>query len=60
MVAAARHQPLVGEAGRHPDVDQRDVGLVGADLAQEVLRISGLADDVHAGLLQQAHYALTQ
>src|SRR3954453_3562301 len=55
-----RPQTLVGLRRRHPDVDQRDVGLVGADLAQQVLRVSGLADDVHAGLLQQAYDALTQ
>src|SRR3954451_4447758 len=55
-----RTQTLVGLRRRHADVDQRDVGLVCADLAQQVLRVSGLADDVHAGLLQQAYDALTQ
>ena len=54
-------QPLVGVAWRHPHVDDRDVGLVGADLAQQVLRIACLADDVDAVLLlQQPSEALTQ
>jgi hypothetical protein len=45
---------------RHPDVDDGDVGLVGADLAHQVLRVTGLADDVEARLFEQAHETLAQ
>ena len=37
-----RPQPVVGEVRRHPDVDHRDVGLVRADLAQQVRRVARL------------------
>ena len=53
-------QALVGVGRRHAHVDDRDVGLVGADLAQQVLGVAGLADDLEAGLLEQAHDALAQ
>ena len=55
-----RPQALVGVRRRHPDVDDRDVGLVGADLAQQVLGVAGLADDVEARLFEQAHETLAQ
>jgi len=33
---------------------------VRADLAQQVLGVAGLCDDLEAGLLEQAHEALAQ
>jgi len=32
--------------GRHPHVDDRHIGLVGAHLAKQLVAITGLADDV--------------
>src|SRR3954454_15629586 len=57
---AGRAQPLVGVAGRHADVDDRDVGLVGADLAEQVLGVAGLAGDLEAGVLEQPDETLAQ
>ena len=45
---------------RHADVDHRDVGLVRAHLAQEVLAVARLADDLEAGVLEQPHRAAAQ
>ena len=59
-ISARRAQPLVGVRRRHADVDDRDVGLVGADLAQQVLGVAGLGDDLEARLLEQARDALAQ
>ncbi len=53
-------QALVGVGRRHPHVHDRDVGLVRADLAHQVLGVAGLADDVEARLLEQADEALAQ
>jgi hypothetical protein len=55
-----RAQPVVCVGRRHADVDHRDVGLVGVDLAQQVLGVAGLADDLEAPLLEQPHHALAQ
>ena len=55
-----RAQALVGVRRRHPDVDDRDVGLVGADLAHQVLGVAGLAHDLEARFLEQAAQALAQ
>ena len=49
-----RPQAVVGVVGRHLDVDDRDVRLVRADLAQEVGRVAGLGDDLEAGVAEQA------
>ncbi len=49
-----RLQPLVGVSGGHLDVDDRDVWLVCADLAQEIVEVAGLGDDLEAGVLEQA------
>jgi hypothetical protein len=49
-----RDEPLVGVRGRHADVDDRDVGVVGADLQQQLLGVAGLADDLEAAVLEQA------
>ena len=53
-------QALVGVRGRHPHVDDGDVGPVGADLAQQVLGVARLAGDLEARLLQQACETLAQ
>src|SRR5262249_3530614 len=42
------------------DVDDRDIGLVGADLAQQILGVGRLADDLDPGLVEQACYPLPQ
>ena len=53
-------QALVGVRRRHADVDDRDVGLVGAHLAQQLVGVAGLADDVEARVLEQARDARAQ
>ena len=53
-------QALVGVRGRHAHVHDRDVGLVRADLAHQVLGVAGLADDVEARFLEQARETLAQ
>ena len=55
-----RPQAVVGVVGGHPDVDDRDVGLVGAHLAQQVLGVGRLADDLDPGLVEQARDPLPQ
>ena len=44
----ARLQALVGVGGGHLDVDDCDIGLVCAHLAQQVVEVAGLADDFEA------------
>ena len=53
-------QALVGVGRRHPDVDHRDVGMVGSDLAQQILGVAGLAGHFEAGFLEQARQTLAQ
>ena len=55
-----RAQAVVGVGRRHADVDDRHVGLVRVDLAQQVLGVAGLADHVEAPLLEQPHDPLAQ
>ena len=57
---ARRLQALVGVLGRHADVDHGDVGAVRADLAQQVVAVAGLADDLEAGILEHARGAGAQ
>jgi hypothetical protein len=45
---------------RHAHVDHGDIGLVRADLAQQVLGVARLAGDLEARLLQQSRDARTQ
>jgi hypothetical protein len=52
-------QALVGMGRRHADVDHRDVRLVRADLAQQVLAVARVAGDLEARLLQQPPDSLT-
>ena len=58
--AVGRAQALVGVRRRHAHVDHRDVRVVGADLAQQVLGVAGLARDLEPGLLEQARETLAQ
>ena len=53
-------QAVVGVVRGHPDVDDRDVGLVGADLAEQVLGVGRLADDLDPGLVEEAGDPLPQ
>ena len=43
--------------GRHLDVDDRDVGIVGAHFAHEVIEVPGLRDDFEARVLKQAGHS---
>ena len=49
-----RAQAVVGVVGRHPHVDDRDVGLVRADLAHQVVGVARLRDDLEARVLEHA------
>jgi len=42
------HHPLVGMGRRHTDVDDRDSGPMHGDVAQEIVRVVRLRDDVEA------------
>ena len=53
-----RPQTVVDLARGHADVDDRDVGLVGARLAKQVIRVGCLRHDVESGVLQQPRDAL--
>src|SRR5262245_14662351 len=55
-----RGEALVGVARGHPDVDDRHVGVVAANLEQQVVRGRRLADDLEAGLLEDARDPLPQ
>ena len=55
-----RAQPFVGLGRRHPDVDDGDIRLVHRDMAQQVLGIPRLCDDVEACVPEQARDAFTQ
>jgi hypothetical protein len=53
-------QALVRVGRRHANVDHRDVGLMRADLAEQILAVAGLAGDLEARLLQQPRDSLAQ
>jgi len=55
-----RAKPFVGLGRRHPDVDDRDVGLVRADLQQQILRGAALTDYLESRVLEQPRDPLTQ
>ena len=55
-----RAQAVVGEVGRHPHVDDRDVRLVRADLAQQVRRVARASDDLDPRVLEQPRDALAE
>ena len=59
ILRAARSPSSVWLGGIRTSIT-RDVGLVGADLAQQVLGVAGLAGDLEAGVLEQAHETLAQ
>jgi hypothetical protein len=46
--------------GRHPDVDDREVGLVLANEAEQLLAVTRLADDLEVGPREQACKAFAQ
>ncbi len=51
---------LVGERGRHPDVDHGDVGAVFGDGRQQLSRSPGCGGDLASSRPEQLHHALTQ
>jgi hypothetical protein len=53
-----RDEPLVGVGGRHADVRDRHVRLVGADLEEGLLRVLRLAGDLEAAPLEDADQPL--
>src|SRR5919106_3586344 len=53
-------QPVVQALGRHPDVDDRDVGTMRQRLAQKVVGVTRLGDDVVARLAEDPGDALPQ
>src|SRR6185295_19104487 len=55
-----RPEPFVGVRGRHADVDHRDVRLVPAHLAQKLLAVAGLRDDVESRGIEDAHDSLAK
>ena len=57
---ARRDEPLVGVGRRHPDVHDRDRGLVHRDVAQQVVGVVGLGEHLEAGLAEQPDDALAQ
>ena len=54
MSAAARRS-FVGVGRWHPDVGDDDIGTVLAHLVEELLRVTGLADDEEARVLEHAN-----
>ena len=67
---ADRGMPLADLAGgpkalvrvrrRHADVDDRDVGLVHRDVAEQVLRVARLRDDLEPRFLEQPRHAFPE
>jgi hypothetical protein len=55
-----RAEAVVGVRGRHADVDHGGVGAMGADLADEVVGVARLRDDVEAVRLEHARQPLEQ
>ena len=53
-------EPLVRVRRRHADVDDRDVGVVRANLQEQLVGIARLADDLEAAVLEQAGDALAE
>src|SRR5262249_30780966 len=47
-------QAFVGMGGRHLDVDDRHVGMLGGHDPKELLGVIGLAGNLHAGLFEEA------
>ena len=54
------YEPVVLASRRHLHVDHHDVGPVGERLAQQVVGVARLRDDVEAELAEQPHHALAQ
>ena len=49
-----RLEPLGRVRGRHPDVDDHELGLVVAHELDQLVRVARLADDLEVGSLEQA------
>jgi hypothetical protein len=54
-----RLEPLGGMRGRHPNVDDDELGFVLAHQPEEVIRVAGLTDYVELGPLEQARETFT-
>jgi hypothetical protein len=46
----SRPKTLVGEGGRHLDIDYGCVGFIRIDKGDQLFRIAGFADDVETGV----------
>src|SRR4030095_2471381 len=55
-----RSQALIRVRRWHADVDDRDLRLVHADVAQQILGVPGLRDDLEPRLAEEARDALAQ
>ena len=53
-------QPFVCMRRRHANVDDRDVGLVHRDVAEQVLRVPRLRDDLEPRFLEQPRHAFPE
>jgi hypothetical protein len=51
--ALSRHQSLVGEAGRHADVDERDIGQMAGDRLVQLRRVRAGRRDLDTMVAQQ-------
>jgi hypothetical protein len=51
---------FVGQGGRHPDVEDDEVGLVARHRGDEVARVASGGGDLVAAILEQARRALAQ
>ena len=52
--APGGEEPLVGVRGRHPDVDDRDIGALPLHEPQELLAVRRLTDDLDARVGEQS------
>jgi hypothetical protein len=55
-----RAEPVVGQVGRHPHIDDGHVGLVRTNLAQQVGRVPGPRDDLDPRFFEHSGDALTE
>ena len=53
-IVCAASSPSVECVGRHPDVDDHELGLVLAHELDQLVRVARLADDLEVGSLEQA------
>jgi hypothetical protein len=55
-----RLQPLAGVGRRHPDIDHHQIRRGVADQPEELRAVTGLADDLETGALEQTSQALAE